>query len=181
MEVPPLRSSLTAGVLALVALIAGCWWSGRAPEPPPLVVAPVATRPEHITVHVSGAVRRPGLIEIVPEARVADAVAAAGGATPDADLSSLNLAGPVVDGARVVVPARGSTAARPAGGEGPIRVNQATAEELERIPGVGPVLAERIVAHREAHGPFSVVEDLLDVPGIGEGKLAAIRDDVAVP
>ena len=132
-------------------------------------------------MHVSGAVRRPGLIEIAPGARVADAVVAAGGATFEADLSSLNLAGPVTDGARVVVPDRRSGSVDSAGADGPIPVNRATAQELERISGVGPVLAERIVAHREAHGPFSVVEDLLDVPGIGEGKLAAIRDDVAVP
>lgn len=178
MEIPPLRSLVTAAVLALAALLAGLWWSARAPEPVPLSVVPPRAGDVTITVHVSGAVRHPGLVEVPPDARVADAVVAAGGAVPDADLTGLNLAGRVIDGGRIVVPDR---AAPPDGASGPIRVNEATVDELEAIPGVGPVLAGRIVDHREAHGPFAVVEDLLDVPGIGEGKLAAIREDVAVP
>jgi competence protein ComEA len=179
-EAPPLRSLLTAGSLALVALLAGVWWSARAPEPPPFSVAAPQAERATITVHVSGAVRRPGLVEIPSDARVADVVVAAGGASADADLAAVNLAGSVVDGARIVVPWR-SGGAEGADGPGPIRVNQATVAELEAIPGVGPVLAARIVDHREAHGPFTVVEDLLDVAGIGEGKLAAIREDVAIP
>lgn len=169
-----------AAGLALAALVAGLWWSARAPEPVPFSVAPPRAGDVSITVHVSGAVRHPGLVEVPPDARVADAVVAAGGAAPDADLAALNLAGRLVDGARIVVPDRvGPTEG--GGASGPIRVNEATVDELEAIPGVGPVLAGRIVDHRESHGPFAVVEDLLDVPGIGEGKLAAIREDVAVP
>lgn len=138
-----------------------------------------------ITVHVAGAVRRPGLVELGAPSRVADAVAAAGGATTAADLTALNLAAPVRDGDQIVVPVRGDPAALgPLNGTaaaGRIRINAATASQLEEIPGVGPVLAARIITHREEFGPFATVEDLLDVPGIGEAKLAAMRDSVQVP
>ncbi|MCJ7724844.1 MAG: ComEA family DNA-binding protein [Acidimicrobiia bacterium] len=170
-----------AAVLALAAG-AGAWYSRSAPEPPPIAVAvgPAAAGP--FTVHVSGAVVAPGLIEVPPGARVADAVAAAGGALPGAELSALNLAAPVGDGQQLLVPQEsGASAAGGAVATGKVRVNTAGAAELELLPGVGPVLAERILQHRESFGPFSVVEDLLDVPGIGEGKLAALRDAVQIP
>ena len=112
---------------------------------------------------------------------MADAVAAAGGALPGADLSALNLAAPVSDGQQLMVPEQSGTGAAAAVVEGKVRVNTAGVTDLERLPGVGPVLAERILQHRESFGPFGVVEDLLDVPGIGEGKLAALRDSVAIP
>jgi competence protein ComEA len=133
-------------------------------------------------VHVSGAVAEPGLVELDVGSRVADAVAAAGGTVREADLSQVNLAAPVRDGERVHIP----TAARdgpltPTAGDGRIRINHAGQAELEAIPGVGPVLAERIVAFRDEHGPFEAPEDLLDVPGIGEAKLAAMRDAIAIP
>jgi competence protein ComEA len=94
----------------------------------------------------------------------------------------VNLAAPLADGQQLSVPrvsADGEAAA--VAGDGRVRLNLAGVEELETLPGVGPVLAERIVAYRQEHGPFAVVEDLLDVPGIGEGKLAALRDAVLVP
>lgn len=122
---------------------------------------------------------RPGLVTLESDARVADAILAAGGATAEAELGSLNLAATIGDGARLVVPAPSEGAALP--GDGLIRLNSATATELQEIPGVGPVLAERIVAHRVEHGYFETVEDLLDVPGIGEAKLEAMRDAVLVP
>jgi competence protein ComEA len=119
------------------------------------------------------------------DSRVADAVAAAGGALGSADLQLLNLAAPVADGEQVIVPRSGGTGstptARPAADEGEVNLNQADVTELEELPGVGPVLAERIVAHREANGPFGSIEDLLDVPGIGEGRLATLRDAAVVP
>ncbi|MDP8957691.1 MAG: helix-hairpin-helix domain-containing protein, partial [Actinomycetota bacterium] len=115
-------------------------------------------------------------------------VMAAGGALGVADLGDLNLAASVSDGQQVVVPVRGSTQVEEGvgqgetkGEDGPIQLNEASAAELETLPGVGPVLAERIVAQREEHGPFASVEDLLDVPGIGEAKLAALRDLVVLP
>jgi competence protein ComEA len=139
---------------------------------------------QSISVHVSGWVVSPGVVEVPEGSIVADAIAAAGGARSGAGLDSINLAGPVLAGAQVVVPGPGGSP--PAGsavapGDGLISLNRADATQFQDLPGVGPVLAERIVAHREANGPFQAVEDLLDVPGIGEAKLAAIRDLVTVP
>jgi competence protein ComEA len=139
---------------------------------------------ESISVHVSGWVVSPGVVEVLRGSIVADAIAAAGGARSGAGLDSINLAGPVLAGDQVVVPGPGASI--PAGsavatGDGLISLNRADATQFQDLPGVGPVLAERIVAYRQANGPFQAVEDLLDVPGIGEAKLAAIRDLVTVP
>jgi competence protein ComEA len=143
-----------------------------------------AATPAEIVVHVAGAVVRPGLVRVPVESRVADAVAAAGGATPEAALSAINLAAPLSDGTQVVVPvvtSPGEAQAPAVIDDGRVRVNQADAAELDALPGVGPVLAERIVAHRDDNGPFGSVEDLLDVPGIGESKLEAMRESIVVP
>ncbi len=106
-----------------------------------------------------------------------------GGSTRDADLSRINLAAPLRDGEQIVIP--GVMATATAGGavaaDGKVHINSASVGELEELPGVGPVLAERIAVYRDEHGSFAVVEDLLDVPGIGEGKLATLRDSVALP
>ncbi len=133
-----------------------------------------------VTVHVSGAVARPGLVQVGDGARVADAIVAAGGVTAGADLTRVNLADTVSDGMQLIVPADGGGSA-PSSTDGVTRdgkvdINRAGVEALSGLPGVGVVLAGRIVSHREAHGPFGAVEDLLDVPGIGEGKLASIRE-----
>jgi len=172
-----------AGLALALAVGAGAWYSRSSPEPPPIAVA--AARPEVgvATVHVSGAVVTPGLVEVFRDARVADVIAAAGGALPGARLSALNLAAPVADGQQLVVPAEQAGVGTIGGGssDGKVRVNTAPAVDLERIPGVGPVLAERIRQHLDTYGPFGAVEDLLDVPGIGEGKLAALRDSVQIP
>lgn len=133
-------------------------------------------------VHVSGWVAMPGVVRLRDGAIVADAVAAAGGALEGALLDSVNLAAPVLAGDHVHIPGPGEaeSGANPAapGGDdsGPISLNRADAAALETLPGVGPVIAERIVAHRESNGPFESVDDLLEVPGIGEAKLASIRD-----
>ena len=134
-----------------------------------------------VTVYVSGAVLHPGLVEIEAPARVADAIAGAGGALPFARLSSINLAAPISDGQQVDVPAIDAEGSSTAVDSGKVAINRADAQELESLPGVGPVLAKRIFDYRELNGPFETVEDLLDVPGIGEGKLAALRDAVIVP
>lgn len=154
------------------------------PIPPAAIVSSPDPRPGLVTVHVSGAVAEPGLVGVTDGARVADAIAAAGGSTPGADLSAINLADPVRDGDQIVVPASSGSGMATAAGvaaDGRVRLNSASATELETLPGVGPVLAERIVEHREEHGPFTEMEDLLDVPGIGEAKLAALRDYASLP
>jgi competence protein ComEA len=180
----PWRTWIGIGVLVVGAAVAGIWFSLDRPEPTPLLpmtAGPVVSGGS-ITVHVAGEVRVPGLVEIPTGARIADAVAAAGGASRAADLTGLNLAAPLRDGEQIVVPSLdGAGAAGVAVDDGKVRVNRATAAELEALPGVGPVLAARIHAYREEHGPFAGVDDLLDVPGIGEGKLAALRDFVILP
>lgn len=177
------RSQWFAAVLVLaVAAVAGVWYAGRSPAPPPLSVDPGSGGGRAITVHVAGAVQSPGVVRVAAGARVGEAIAAAGGARADADLGRVNLAAPLADGQQLLVPTLSPGGEGGAvGGDGRVRVNLAGVEELEALPGVGPVLAERIIAYREEHGPFAVVEDLLDVPGIGEGKLAALRDAVLVP
>jgi len=176
---------------ALAAAVVGAVWywpvgapAATAPDSPVVVT----TAPAHgVTIHVSGAVAAPGLVEVPVGARVADAIAAAGGVLPGADVTTLNLAAPVGDGEQVrVLEASHSAVGGGAGGGGPpddglIHVNIADIIALQELPGVGPVLAGRIVAYRDEHGPFADIEDLLDVPGIGEGRLEAMRDVVAIP
>ncbi|HSM02057.1 MAG TPA: ComEA family DNA-binding protein [Acidimicrobiia bacterium] len=175
------RTWIAAATVASVAGVALLLWPSADAGTPRLEV--VASRPAEapITVHVSGAVAEPGLVMLPAGARVADAILAAGGAKDDAVLTSLNLAAPLSDGQQLVVPREetGSWAGSP--GDGRIPINTAGAAALEGLPGVGQVLAQRIVEHRERNGPFTVVEDLLEVPGIGEAKLAALRDMVLVP
>jgi len=134
-----------------------------------------------IAVHVSGEVVAPGLVEVAYSGRVADAIAAAGGTTGAANLAAINLASPIRDGEQIVVPSRLQPQVTETGVGDRVHLNTATASQLEEIPGVGPVLAARIVSIRSELGAFQSVEDLLDVPGIGEAKLAAMRDMVAVP
>lgn len=151
--------------------------TGRAPA--------VLTDP--VVVHVAGLVARPGLYRLAGGARVADALAAAGGALPGADLSALNLARVLEDGEQLVVAAPGG----PGGGgpsapggaqrpDGKLDLNRATAAELDALPGIGPVLAGRIVAYREQHGGFRSVRDLRRVQGIGEKLYQSLAELVAV-
>ena len=140
--------------------------------------------PARVLVHVVGAVRHPGVYQLADGARARDAVLAAGGATRRAALDGLNLAARVADGEQVIVPVRGHgspVGAAPTPGKPPVvRLNQADAAALDALPGVGPATAQRIVAWREQHGPFATVDGLLDVPGIGEAKLAAMREQLAL-
>jgi competence protein ComEA len=172
------RSLLAAGSISLAAVLLALIAWPSAPEPPPLEVVSTREKPT-VTVHVSGAVARPGLVTVPADSRVADAILAAGGALDDAVLGTLNLAASVGDGTLLVVPSTAES--QVTAGDGLVRLNSASAADLLTLPGVGPVLADRIVAHREQVGSFLVVEDLLDVPGIGEAKLAALRDLVLVP
>jgi len=169
-----------AAVAVIIAAGAGFWFAGRAPAPPPVVVDRGPLPTSTLTIHVAGAVGDPGLVTVPAGSRVADAIVAAGGALPGADLGSVNLAAPLADGQHLRIPAPDEGIETPSGG-GLVRINVAGVEELQQLPGVGPVLAERILGYREQHGPFATVEDLLDVPGIGEGKLASLREAVLVP
>jgi competence protein ComEA len=140
-------------------------------------VAPV------IYVHVLGQVATPGLYELPDGARAVDAVAAAGGFTEKADAAGINLARFVSDGEQIVVPAIGEAAPSAAPGldaDGRVNLNTADAAALDTLPGVGPATAAKILAWRDEHGRFESVDDLLDVGGIGEAKLDAIRDLVTV-
>lgn len=142
-----------------------------------------AAAPASVYVHVSGAVIAPGLYVLGDSARVIDAVAAAGGFGPDADESAVNLARPLSDGEQIVVPLQGAAVA-PGGGEPPgdgrIDLNRADAAALDTLPRIGPAMAERIIAWREANGGFTSVEDLLAVPGIGDKMLEGLRELVRV-
>ena len=179
-----------AAVLALVLFVGGRVFAhaGTAVPAPPIPVAPLTTgaaAPKELVVDVTGAVRRPGLYRLSEGARVADALRRAGGATRHADVSLVNLAQLVADGEQVVVPRRGAAAAVAAAGAaggaatGPVHLNSATADELDALPGVGPVTAEKIIDYRTKHGAFSSVDELDAIPGIGPARLDQLRDLVA--
>ena len=150
--------------------------------------APVATTGgggEELFVHVSGAVREPGLYVLPAGARVVDAIAAAGGFADDAARDAVNLARPIDDGEQLPVPRQGEAApptAAPPGQapDGRVDINTADATLLETLPRIGPALAERIISWRDDNGGFTSVEDLLAVPGIGDTMLEALRDLVTV-
>lgn len=135
---------------------------------------------EPVVVHVTGEVADPGVVEVPSGSRVGDAIDAAGGATADADLSVVNLARMVEDGEQIVVghvdDPDGSGAAGAVGPKGKIDVNRADAATLQEVPGIGPVTAERLLSHRQEHGPFTSADDLLDVPGIGQRTLDRLVD-----
>jgi competence protein ComEA len=130
-----------------------------------------------VYVHVAGAVKRPGLYRVRASGRVASAVARAGGPARGADLAGVNLAAPLQDGQQVVVPAGGVNDAAGGGhaAGGRVSLGSASAEDLDGLDGIGPTLAKRIVAYRQAHGGFRSVDDLREVEGIGEKRLAALR------
>jgi len=175
-----------AGVVALVAtavgLRTGTSVAGSAvdlgtPSPP----AVVESVPNVVVVHVVGAVVRPGVFVLAGGSRVADAVEAAGGATDEADLAALNLARPLVDGEQLYVPLPGEVVPGAPGGpavvdDGRVDLNNATQSELETLPGVGPVIAGRIIDGR----PFASVDSLEKVSGIGPATMARLRDLVKV-
>jgi competence protein ComEA len=178
---------IAAGSLILVAVTAGAGLGlmRRAPvgaASSPSSAAPTATvvaESKSIDVHVAGWVTSPGVVTVEEGSIVADAVAAAGGMRPGASAEAVNLAATLTPGQQIVVPGPdegGAGGAASPNTSSLISLNHASPAELDELPGVGPVLAERIVAHRESKGPFQEVEDLLQVPGIGEAKLASLRD-----
>ena len=175
--------------VAVAVLVAGgLLVSSRKPAaaiaPPATAPVPAASQsasvPAELLVHVAGAVVRPGLYALPAGARVADAIEAAGGATRRADLDLLNLAEPLVDGYKVGVLERGAESPAPApvapgAPGGAVALNSADQAALETIPGIGPVTAAAILAYRDEAGPFSSVEQLLEVDGIGPATLESLR------
>jgi len=192
------RSELIGLVVIIVVTLGGAalWYSRSLPKPvevrratakPFVSTAPSSPSPSPLIVDVAGAVRKPDVYEFTEGDRIVDAIDAAGGATAKASLESLNLAAPLTDGLQVLVPkqAPGQVSGAPpvAGSGGPaalVNVNTASATELEELPGIGEVIAQRIVDYRTQNGPFTSVDDLLDVSGIGDAILAEIHDLVTV-
>ncbi len=200
-------AAVVFGALGVAAAGLGGWWALRAPPGPdsaeilpmagsveiPTPSTSSAQDPVRILVDVVGAVARPGLHELPAASRVADAVAAAGGLTAEADRMRLNLAEPLSDGSRLWVPEVGDEAApdvvpasagagnpgrdEASGGLGaaPVNLNRADEAALQRLPGIGPALAAAIVEHRRSAGPFAAVDELIEVSGIGPAKLDQIR------
>ena len=186
------------GAVVIVALGVGRLGADEAGSPsasahsPAAAPAPLRVESgdaERVLVHVAGAVRQPGVYRLRASARVDDAVRRAGGATRRADLGGLNLAARLEDGRQVLVPERAPAGAAAAvasaapaapGPSAPVNLNTATLEQLDVLPGIGPAMAQRILDHREANGGFGSVEELADVPGIAEGRMAALRELVAV-
>jgi competence protein ComEA len=198
----PQLALCVAGLLLAVVLgvrqlgLGGGSRAGGSEAPAP--VATIAVQDDaagdgsRVVVHVAGAVRDPGVYKFAPSARVDEAVARAGGPTRRADLSGLNLAAKVEDGRQVLVPERargggaapvasgsGSTAAAPAEGQ-PLNLNTATLEQLDTLSGIGPLTAQKILDFREERGGFSSVEELGEIPGIGDKRLASLREEVTL-
>jgi competence protein ComEA len=179
-------------VAAALAVVAGMRLVGGADSAaPPVSVdggpgdrrAASAGASAELYVHVAGAVRRPGLIRLPTGARVATALERAGGPTRRSDLTLVNLAARVQDGQQIVVPVAGAAAstAPPGAGAAPpakLHLSTATVEQLDEVDGIGPTLAEGIVEYRDAHGGFRSVDELAEVEGIGEKRLATLRDAV---
>ncbi len=172
--------AIAVTVVLVVALrhVAG---GGRAAPSVALVHVAKPAPVKQLVVDVAGAVRRPGLYHLREGTRIADAVAAAGGATRKAQIDLVNLAAPLADGEQVVVPggSAGETAASPpAAGvspAAPLDLNSATAEQLDALPGIGPATAQKIVDYRLAHGPFHSLAELDGVSGIGPAKIAELK------
>ena len=188
------------GLVALLAVTlggAGLWYVRSLPRPVEVATAPsggtasapasASPSPEVVVlVDVAGWVRRPGVYEFTEGARVIDAIDAAGGARSGAVLEALNLAAPLTDGTQILVPREGQEGVAPApvtGGAvagGLVNVNSALATELEELPGIGEVIAQRIIDYRTENGPFATVDELLDVSDIGDAILESIRELVTV-
>jgi competence protein ComEA len=180
-----LAAALLLGAIFLASRLA---FRSDAPAAPPIPTARAtksAATGSSIVVDVVGAVHRPGIYRLPHGARVADALAKAGGITAKAQVELVNLAAMISDGEQIVVPRRGEAvgggagAALPGSTSGPVHLNSATLEQLDSLPGVGPVTAQKILDYREQHGAFGSVEELDAVPGIGPARLEQLKDLVA--
>jgi len=178
----------TLGALAgvLIALSLFVVFSGKSEEVVAETIAPTQMVAPALVIDVAGEVVSPGVYELPAGSRVIDAIKAAGGARPKAALSDLNLARVIKDGEQIYVDPiytagsssrTGSKAAVP---RGPVNLNRATISQLDSLDGIGPVIAKRIIAYRTINGPFTAVEDLLKVSGIGDAKFAQIKEKIRV-
>ncbi len=188
------RELAVYAVALVLVVVLGARWLAREPATPPAVAAAgrAGIRVENssrqrLTVHVAGAVRRPGVYRLRGGARVNDAVRRAGGPTAAADLTQVNLAAELQDGRQVLLPARttgqggaGGAAGSPSAPGVPLNLNTATPEQLDELEGIGPATAKQIVEFRTAKGGFGSVDELADVPGIGDKRLATLREQVRV-
>jgi len=186
------RSTVVVWALAAVlAVVAGARLLGG-DDPAPAAPVRLSNGATHdnarIYVHVVGAVRRPGLMTLPTGSRVAEALRRAGGPGPRADLSAVNLAARLADGQQIVVPRAGAGAAAvgavappgsggaPGGAATGVHLSTATVEQLDGVDGIGPTLAQRIIEYRDAHGGFRSLAELAQVEGIGEKRLATLRE-----
>jgi len=185
---PGPRGALALACVAVVAVAVTGFvvWRGRPQAvdvpPPRVVVSTPVPSAALLVVDVAGDVRKPGLVRLPPGSRVADALTAAGGLKRGVTTEGLNLARKLVDGEQVIVGARAAAAApgAPPAQGALLDLNTATADQLDELPGIGPVLADRIVEWRTAHGPFASVEQLREVSGIGARKYESIQALVTV-
>jgi len=163
---------------AILVVVLGLWFIGRPAEVDPVVtgveselVLDAESSSMKVVVHVAGSVKNPGLYQLPVGARISDAITAAGGVNKKSAANSVNLAREVVDGEQIMVGENSS------GGTGSgISINSASVSELEDLPGVGPVIAARIVSYRETNGPFTSIDALGEVSGIGDSIMGSIRD-----
>jgi competence protein ComEA len=181
------RRRALAYVLALLTVLSLAGRVAFRDESPAPATAPLNLRAEppparKVVVHVVGQVYKPGLYSLPEGSRVDDAIKRAGGPKPKAALALVNLAAPVADGQQVVVPSNREAAQALAGGSmaggagGPVHLNSATLDQLDELPGIGPVTAQKILDYRSEHGAFGSVEELDAVPGIGPATLDELRD-----
>lgn len=174
-------------VLAGIAISASALFIFWPEKSEPIKTIPISVSPPTIIVDVTGEVSKPGVYKLPPDARVMDAIEAAGAAKTSADLTLLNLARPLKDGEQIYVDRKFSTQAvakhraRSATvNSGPVNVNRATIKELDRLPGIGPVIAQRIIDYRNLNGSFTAIEDLRKVNGIGGSKFEKIKNSIRV-
>jgi competence protein ComEA len=191
-EIPPRQLAAWAIAAVAVTLLAVWLLARGGPEAAPAATPAIKVADDagggaaRVVVHVAGEVRAAGVYQLRAGARVSDAVERAGGATRRADLSQVNLAAKVEDGRQILVPRRvtASTAAAAATAPGqpalPVNLNTATLEQLDALSGIGPVTAQKILDYREEHGGFGSVDELGEVPGIGDVRLASLREQVRV-